>query len=127
MSAPNNRRRRVSTIEDVMGARDAIIQETPEIQEKIKEKAMELNTAELQELERRARMAQLQKDRYDNFFNTQYPTDKNMNRLSMATAWYDIKNRKPLNYDWMDEGNSGGFLMKDEKGITRKYDRGSLK
>ena len=134
MSAPNDRRRRKTTMTEVdqktlMDERKAIQEEIPELKLKAlpDEPQMILGQAKLNEIERRAIMAQLESDRYVKFYKYQPNNAKNNNKLSLANAWYDIKNREPLNDYWTDQGNSGGFLMKDEKGITRKYDRGSLK
>lgn len=85
--------------------------------------AFEFSRAERQELARRAVMAELQSKRLNKFLDTQEPTPENKNRLAAAQRWYDIKDRKDLHYDFMDEGNSGGYYMKDENGNWKKVNK----
>jgi len=84
--------------------------------------AFEFSRAERQELARRAIMAELQSKRLNKFMDTQEPSIENKNRLALAQRWYDVKDRGDLHYDFMDEGNSGGYY-KDENGKWKKVNK----
>ena len=85
---------------------------------------MRLNTAHLQEIERRQLMGELRRKAYDRYVKTtDFSEPKKHTRLVGANAWYNAKVVEPLQYDWMDQGNSGGYYIKDENGKWKKVNK----